>query len=108
MASAADGQTTVSDAQDLRNKESDRISALVCGLKKIGVEIEEKSDGFIISGTNKNLKGGVEVETHLDHRLAMSYFTAGLICRDEILIKDFNWVNTSFPEFLELFSKISE
>ena len=108
LASAADGQTTVSDAQDLRNKESDRISALVCGLKKIGVEIEEKSDGFIISGTNKNLKGGVEVETHLDHRLAMSYFTAGLICRDEILIKDFNWVNTSFPEFLELFSKISE
>ena len=108
LASAADGQTTVSDAQDLRNKESDRISALVCGLKKIGVEIEEKPDGFIISGKNKDLKGGVEVETHLDHRLAMSYFTAGLICRDEILIKDFNWVNTSFPEFLELFSKISE
>lgn len=108
LASAADGQTTVSDAQDLRNKESDRISALVCGLGKIGVEIEEKPDGFIISGKNKDLKGGVEVETHLDHRLAMSYFTAGLICRDEILIKDFNWVNTSFPEFLELFSKISD
>ena len=108
LASAADGQTTVSDAQDLRNKESDRISSLVCGLRKIGVEIEEKPDGFIISGKNKDLKGGVEVETHLDHRLAMSYFTAGLICSDEILIKDFNWVNTSFPEFLELFSKISD
>ena len=53
LASRANGQTTVKDAQDLRNKESDRISALSEGLKKIGIEIEEKQDGFIIYGNKK-------------------------------------------------------
>ena len=107
LASCANGQTVVKDAQDLRNKESDRISALAQGLKKIGIEIEEKQDGFIINGNKKELIGGCEVETHLDHRLAMSYFVAGLVCKNDVKIKDFNWINTSFPEFLNFFNKIS-
>lgn len=107
LAARAKGQTIVKDAQDLRNKESDRISALSEGLKKIGVEIEEKQDGFIINGNKKDLVGNCELETHLDHRLAMSYFVAGLVCKNEIKIKNFNWINTSFPEFLNLFNKIS-
>ena len=107
LASRANGQTTVKDAQDLRNKESDRISALAQGLKKIGIEIEEKQDGFIIYGNKKDFIGNCEVETHLDHRLAMSYFVAGLVCKNDVKIKDFNWINTSFPEFLNLFNKIS-
>ena len=107
LASRAKGQTIVKDAQDLRNKESDRISALSEGLKKIGVEIEEKQDGFIINGNKKDLVGNCELETHLDHRLAMSFFVAGLVCKNDVKIKDFNWINTSFPEFLNLFNKIS-
>ena len=107
LAARAKGQTIVKDAQDLRNKESDRISALSEGLKKIGVEIEEKQDGFIINGNKKDLVGNCELETHLDHRLAMSFFVAGLVCKNEIKIKNFNWINTSFPEFLNLFNKIS-
>ena len=107
LAARAKGQTIVKDAQDLRNKESDRISALSEGLKKIGVEIEEKQDGFIINGNKKDLIGNCELETHLDHRLAMSFFVAGLVCKNEIKIKNFNWINTSFPEFLNLFNKIS-
>ena len=107
LAARAKGQTIVKDAQDLRNKESDRISALSEGLKKIGVEIEEKQDGFIINGNKKDLIGNCELETHLDHRLAMSFFVAGLVCKNEIKIKNFNWINTSFPEFLNLLNKIS-
>lgn len=107
LAARAEGETIVKDASDLRNKESDRISALASGLKKIGIEIEEKPDGFVISGTNKDFQGGTEVETHLDHRLAMSFFTAGLVSKNPVKINDFIWVNTSFPEFLPLFEKIS-
>ena len=107
LAAAADGQTVVKNAQDLRNKESDRISSLACGLKKIGIDIVETDDGFIINGDKNNFLGNVELDTYFDHRLAMSFFVAGLLCKNEILIKDFNWVNTSFPEFLKLFTKIS-
>lgn len=107
LASQAMGETLVKDAADLRNKESDRISALVQGLRKIGIEIDEKPDGFIINGTKKELNGDCEVETHLDHRLAMSFFVAGLVCKKPVKVNDFVWINTSFPEFLPLFETIS-
>ncbi len=105
LASQADGQTVVKDAGDLRNKESDRISALVCELKKIGVDIEESPDGFIVNGKT-SIKGGAEVETYHDHRLAMSLYVAGLVAEKEVLVKDFQWVDISFPEFLGLFATL--
>lgn len=105
LATQADGQTVISDAQDLRKKESDRISTITNGLKSLGANIEEKTDGFIINGKTQ-LTGNVELEVFHDHRLAMTYFVAGLICKKNILIKDFEWVNISFPEFEELFEKI--
>lgn len=101
LASQAEGETIVKNAQDLRNKESDRIKCLVKELTKIGVSIEETPDGFIIQGKTK-LKGGTEVECYHDHRLAMSLYVAGLICENPILIKEFQWVDISFPEFLPL------
>ena len=102
LATQADGQTRISDAQDLRNKESDRISALVNELKKLGAKIEETPDGMIIEGKTA-LSGNCEVETYHDHRLAMSLYVAGFICNKEILINEFEWVNISFPTFLNLF-----
>ena len=105
LATQAQGQTIVKDAGDLRNKESDRISAVVKELKKIGADIEETPDGFIINGKT-SLQGGVEVETYHDHRLAMSLYVAGLVAEKEILIKDFQWVDISFPEFLKLFGAL--
>ena len=102
LATQAQGETIVRDAGDLRNKEADRISALVCELRKIGVEIEELPDGFVVSG-KQQIKGGAEVEVYHDHRLAMSFYVAGLIAENEILIKEFQWVDISFPEFLSLF-----
>ena len=105
LASQAEGETIVKNAQDLRNKESDRIKCLVNELTKIGVKIEETPDGFIIQGKAK-LKGGVEVECYHDHRLAMSWYVAGLICEKPILIREFQWVDISFPEFLPLMGKL--
>ena len=105
LATQAEGTTIIKDAQDLRNKESDRIKAVVTELQKIGADIEETPDGFIINGKT-NLKGGVEVETYHDHRLAMSLFIAGLICEKPLSINGFEWVNISFPEFEKLFESL--
>lgn len=106
LATQAKGTTIIKDAQDLRNKESDRIKAVVTELKKIGADIEETPDGFIINGKT-NLKGDTEVETYHDHRLAMSLYAAGLICDKPIRINGFEWVDISFPEFDKLFNSLS-
>ena len=105
IASLAEGKTIIKDAQDLRNKESDRISAVVKELKKVGANIHETADGMIINGV-KELTGNCQVETYHDHRLAMSLYVAGLVCKKEILINEFEWVNISFPTFEKLFTNI--
>ena len=103
LATQAEGTTIIKDAEDLKNKETDRISAIVSELKKVGADITATEDGFIINGKT-SLTGGVEVDTYHDHRLAMSLYVAGLICKKEILIRDFEWVDISFPEFENLMS----
>lgn len=101
MATQAEGTTIIKDAQDLRNKESDRITAVVKELRKFGAEIEETPDGMIIYG-KKALKGDCEINTYHDHRLAMSMYIAGLISQKPVQINDFQWVDISFPEFENL------
>lgn len=106
LATQAHGTTIIKNAGDLRNKESDRIKAVVTELKKLGANIEETPDGFIIEGKTE-LKGGAEVETYHDHRLAMSLYVAGLICENPISINGFEWANTSFPEFESLMNSLN-
>lgn len=105
LATQAEGETVVKNAQDLRNKESDRIKTIVHELQKLGADIQETDDGFIVHG-KKALKGGTEVETYHDHRLAMSLYVAGLICQKSISINGFEWVNISFPEFDNIFNSL--
>lgn len=105
LASQARGDTVVRNAEDLRNKESDRIKCLVKELTKIGVNIEETPDGFIVHGKN-SLQGDTELECYHDHRLAMSFYIAGLICQNEIAINGFEWTKISFPEFENLFENL--
>ena len=105
LASQAKGQTIVKNAEDLRNKESDRIKCLVSELTKIGINITETTDGFIINGKSK-ITGGAELESYHDHRLAMSFYIAGLISENEIGINGFEWTKISFPEFEELVNKL--
>lgn len=106
LATQAQGTTIIKDAQDLRNKETDRIKAVVTELQKIGADIKETSDGFVINGKTQ-LHGDTEVETYHDHRLAMSMYVAGLICSKPILINGFEWVDISFPEFDKLFNDLT-
>ncbi|MCD8024147.1 MAG: 3-phosphoshikimate 1-carboxyvinyltransferase, partial [Candidatus Gastranaerophilales bacterium] len=107
LASHAKGTTVIKNAGDLKNKESDRITRTALGLSKMGADITPLDDGFIINGFKKhfNIKP-IELETFHDHRLAMSFYVMGLTLNSEFLIKDFEWLNTSFPEFLRLFAKI--
>lgn len=105
LATQAEGETKIADATDLRNKESDRITAVVTELKKLGANIEETADGMIIQGKTP-LKGDCTVTTYNDHRLAMSLYIAGLVTEKEFSIDEFEWVNISFPTFEKLFEQI--
>ena len=106
LASQAEGETIIKNAEDLRNKESDRIKCLVEELTKIGVDIKETADGFIVRGKRKYLQGNAELQCYHDHRLAMSFYIAGLVCQNEIAINGFEWTKISFPEFEELVTRL--
>ena len=99
-ASYAEGRTIVSEARELRYKESDRISSLCRELKIIGATVSEKPDGFIIDGREK-LEGG-KVEPHGDHRLAMALSVAGLNAQRPVSVVDPDIVAESFPEFYKI------
>ena len=98
-AAVASGTTTIRGAAELRVKESDRIASMANGLRALGACIEETPDGAIIRG---GTFGGGSVETHLDHRIAMSFAVAGLVAKAPVRIHDCSHVATSFPGFLEL------
>ncbi len=99
----AKGKTIIKDASDLKNKETDRIMATYTNLSQMGGNITPNDDGFVIEGGQTGLKGGVSLECYHDHRIAMSSYVCGLMCQNEITINEFEWVNISFPTFLNLF-----
>lgn len=98
-AAAASGCTVVSGAAELRVKESDRLASMAEGLRATGVVIEETPDGAQIAG---GVLGGGRVDSHGDHRIAMSFAVAGLVATAPIHIADCANVATSFPGFVEL------
>ena len=104
-ASFAKGLTTVHQAEELRNKESDRISAMCANLRGMGVQVEEAEDGFTIHG-NGNVPGGVELDPHGDHRLAMSLAIAGLASQKPIAIVNSEIIAESFPDFVEVLNSL--
>jgi 3-phosphoshikimate 1-carboxyvinyltransferase len=103
-ATQAHGETRISDAAELRVKETDRIAATVSELRKLGAQVEELDDGMIIAGGDR-LKGG-ECDSHGDHRMAMSLAVAGLISQIGTTIHGVECINTSFPEFWEMLSSL--
>ena len=105
LATQANGVSVVKDASDLRNKESDRIKTIADSFKALNVNIQENPDGFIIEG-KKEFNKDIELKTHLDHRLAMTYYILSLINKRRTDIAGFECVNTSFPEFTELIKKL--
>lgn len=97
MAAFAEGTTVIRDAQELRVKESDRIQVMTENLRKMGADIQATEDGMIIHG-GKPLHGA-EIDSHLDHRVAMSFAVAGLLSEGTLSIKNGECVNISYPEF---------
>ncbi len=96
-AARARGQTTVRDAEELRVKESDRIAALCTQLRALGVEIEERPDGFVVEG-GKTLRGA-RVTDSGDHRMTMTLAVAGLLAEGQTTVQDGDAVGVSYPAF---------
>lgn len=102
-AACAKGSTRISGAEELRHKESDRISAMVNGLRAIGIEVRENRDGLEIEGGV--FKGGI-VNSVDDHRIAMAFSIAGMVAQEPIVVQNCQNVATSFPNFIELASTL--
>jgi len=101
----ANGTTVIRGAQELRVKESDRIRTTVTELSKLGVDIEELSDGMVINGGG-SIKGG-ECKSYGDHRLAMTLGIASLVSQGETVIHDAEAVTVSYPGFWEQLESIA-
>jgi 3-phosphoshikimate 1-carboxyvinyltransferase len=109
LAAQADGETVIKDAQELRVKESNRITSTLNMLHKLGVDAKETADGMIIQGRNKKIfevSHLVEIDSYGDHRLAMSATIAGLYANNPIEIQKTEFVQTSFPNFFDLVDKL--
>ena len=97
MAAFAEGTTVIRDAAELKVKESDRIQVMTDNLTRMGADVEALPDGMIIHG-GKPLHGAT-IDSHKDHRIAMSFAVAGGICEGSLTITDGECVNISYPEF---------
>ena len=105
-AAFAEGTTTMLGLEELRVKESDRLSATAAGLKLNGVDCDEGKDTLTVRGRPGgkgygNAAGGA-VATHLDHRIAMSFLVLGLVSEHPVTVDDAGIIATSFPEFMDL------
>jgi 3-phosphoshikimate 1-carboxyvinyltransferase len=102
-AAFAEGETLMEGLDELRVKESDRLSAVANGLKANGIDCTEGEASLVVRGRpgGKGLGGGT-VETHLDHRIAMAFLVLGLATDKPVTIDDANMIATSFPEFMGL------
>ncbi len=103
MAAAANGQTIIKDAQELKVKESNRIDTVVTGLAAMGADAIPTDDGMIINGGNA--LHNAQITTKHDHRIAMAFTVAGLLC-DGVTLDDPDCVNISYPTFYETLAQV--
>jgi 3-phosphoshikimate 1-carboxyvinyltransferase len=94
----AEGETVVRGAEELRLKESDRIAAVVGGLRGLGADIEETEDGFVVRGDGSPLRGGT-IDSHGDHRLAMLGAVAGIASTEGVEVLGMEAAAVSYPGF---------
>ncbi len=105
VASFSNNLTRIYNAARLRLKESDRLTTICDGLTKIGADIKVTDDGLIIKG-KKCLNGGVTVQSHNDHRIAMSMAVAAIFCKNPVAIIGAECVNKSYPGFFSEIKKL--
>ena len=103
VAAFAEGSTVMRGVKELRVKESDRIDAMARGLEACGARLDEEEDVLTVHGAGPGgLPGGATVQTHIDHRIAMSFLVAGMASTKEIALDDGSPIVTSFPIFEDL------
>jgi 3-phosphoshikimate 1-carboxyvinyltransferase len=106
VASFARGFTRMNGLHELRVKESDRLAATAAGLVVNGVRATIEGDDLIVEGGAGQVPGGGVVETHLDHRLAMSFLVMGLASQKPVTVDDETMIATSFPTFRALMAQL--
>jgi 3-phosphoshikimate 1-carboxyvinyltransferase len=105
IAGFAIGETRMEGLGELKVKESDRLAATAAGLIANGVVARADGDKLIVEGSGK-VPGGGDVETHLDHRIAMAFLTMGLASDKPVAVDDTAMIATSFPEFRGLMERL--
>lgn len=103
-ATQARGETVIRDASELRTKETDRISATVENLRRMGARVGEMPDGIIIEGGHQ--LHGTRIDSFGDHRIAMAFAVAGLVAEGETIIEGAEWADISFPGFFETLARL--
>jgi len=101
-AAAADGVTRMQGLAELRVKESDRLAAIADGLTACGVGVEIEDDDLIVTGAPASIPGGAQIESRMDHRIAMSFLVLGMTAKQPVAIDDSHHIATSFPSFVGL------
>jgi 3-phosphoshikimate 1-carboxyvinyltransferase len=106
VAAFAEGKTEFMAIGELRHKESDRINSIVSNFQKLGIKFEVGEDFLSIEGSPKKLAGGAVIESFYDHRIAMAFLIMGAACESPIQVKGCESINTSFPNFFEIASRV--
>jgi 3-phosphoshikimate 1-carboxyvinyltransferase len=106
LGSQVDAGIEIRDAAELRVKESDRIEATVAGLRAMGAKVEEFDDGLRVGGSTQ--LRGAQIDSHGDHRIAMTFAIAALLADGDTEITDAECVSVSFPEFFDLLESVVE
>ncbi len=106
VASFAEGVTKMHGVKELRVKESDRIDAMATGLRLAGVTVDEGEDWWHVHGLSGDVPGGATCESHLDHRIAMSFLILGMAAQNPVAVDDGSPIATSFPIFEDLMSNL--
>jgi 3-phosphoshikimate 1-carboxyvinyltransferase len=101
-AAFAQGATRAHGLAELRVKESDRLAAIIAGLRACGVAAHDEGDTLVVQGADSAPRGGGSVATHGDHRIAMSFLVLGLAAREPVTVDEAEMIATSFPGFADL------
>ncbi len=105
-AACARGRTAMRGLAELRVKESDRLTGIAEGLQRCGVRVAVEGDDLIVEGAGNLPAGGAQIETRLDHRIAMAFLVLGLSANQPVAIDDARPIATSFPDFVPLMARL--
>ncbi len=107
IAAFAEGTTRMDGVAELRVKESNRLQAMIDGLTTCGIKAKEEGDSLIVTGVgDAQAKGDAVIETHHDHRIAMSFLVMGMRCEQRVTVDDASPIQTSFPNFVSLMNQL--